>query len=124
MVSTFPKAYGCTIFVIDINICCFYSYIISHFDPDFIRTIITHLIVINIVPLTEFFGNCLLDDLQLLVELMRSTSNHMSSSGDFWDKSPSYFLKFLKLQLQLQLQNFQKCSQGIYSKSPSQSNDY
>lgn len=123
MVSTFPKAYGCTIFVIDINICCFYFYIfISHFDPDFTRTIITHLIVINIVPLTEFFGNCLLDDLQLPVELMRSTSNHMSSSSDFWDKSPSYFLKFLKLQLQLQ--NFQKCSQAIYSKSPSQSNDY
>lgn len=65
MVSTFPKAYGCTIFVIDINICCFHFYIISHYDPDFIRTIITHLIVINTVPLTEFFGNCLLADLQL-----------------------------------------------------------
>ena len=42
------------------------------------------------------------------------TSWHIFSSGDFWYKSPSWFLKILKFQ------NFQKCTRVIYPKLPSQ----
>ena len=33
----------------------------------------------------------------LLITLITLTSNHIFGSGDFWDKSPSWFLKILKL---------------------------
>ena len=41
----------------------------------------------------------LLNDIsfKVFVGLVRLTSNHMFRSGDFWDKSCSYFLKILKL---------------------------
>ena len=66
-----------------------------------IFNIITRLIIINIAPITELFCNwplicnCLL--LKVCVRLVRLTSNRMFGSGDFWDKSSSWFLKILKL---------------------------
>ena len=66
-----------------------------------IFNIITRLIIINIAPIAELFCNwplicnCLL--LKVCVCLVRLTSNRMFGSGDFWDKSSSWFLKILKL---------------------------
>ena len=69
---------------------------------------ITQLIVINIAPLTVLFCNCelicncpLLKNIsfnfKFFVGLKWLTSNHMFGLGNFWDKSPSWFLKILKL---------------------------
>ena len=80
-----------------------------------ITLIITRLIVIDITPLTMVFCSCPLfcnyplADLQLsavkryyfqykvFVGLVLLTSNYMFHSGNFRDKSTSWFLKILKL---------------------------
>ena len=72
----------------------------------YITWLIAWLVVFDIVLLAVLFCNCpLLSNCLLLKEmffkgfvgLMWLTSNHMFGSGNFWDKSPSWFLKILKL---------------------------
>ena len=50
----------------------------------------------------------------------------MFGLGDFWDKSPLFFLKNFEIALVSlgQFQDFQKCTQTIHSKLPSQTCDY
>ena len=86
-----------------------------------IDTIITRLIVINIIPFTGLFCKCpLFYNCPLLKHINFNrkcffgfvwlSRNHKFGSGDFWDKSPSWFLKFWDW----------KCTRAIYPKSPFQ----
>ena len=52
----------------------------------------------------------------MIVGLVRTTSNHMFGSGDFWDKLPSWFLKILKWPLFTQaISKFLKMHSGNLS---------
>ena len=76
-------------------------------NDNMIQLLITPLIVIKIAPLTQLFFNCLLlyncpllKDISfntMFVSLVWLTSNHILGFDNFWDKSPAWFLKTLKL---------------------------
>ena len=103
-----------------------------------IMLLITRLIEIDTVPSTVLFCNarllicnCLpLKDINFnakcVLVCVWLTSNHMFVSGNFGNKSPSWFLKNLKLpSFYLDIfKNFEKCTRTIYLKSPSQACDY
>ena len=89
--------------------------------------LITRLIETDIAPLIVLFCNCplfckcpLLKDISFItvfVGLVWLTSNHMVVSGNFWDKSPSLFLKIVFIVLE-QFQKCQKCIRLIIPNRP------
>ena len=78
------------------------------------------------------FCNCPLADLgfpavkryffqyKVFVGLVRLTSSHLFSSGDFWDEFPSWFLKILKLPkfYSSNFKNFKTLGQFIPNRPP------
>ena len=114
-----------------------FKFIKFHNSIFLIISIITRMFAINIARLTELLSNFPLSDLQLpavkkykfqykgFVGLMWLTSYHMLGSGDSCDKSPSWFLKILKLP-KFYSGNFKifKMHSAIYPKSPSQTCGY
>ena len=115
-------------------------------NDNMIQLLITPLIVIKIAPYyflifnfyffsTQLFFNCLLlyncpllKDISfntMFVSLVWLTSNHILGFDNFWDKSPAWFLKTLKLP-SFYSGHFKisKMHWAIYHKSPSQTCDY
>ena len=89
----------------------------------------------KIASLTQLFFNCLLlyncpllKDISfntMFVSLVWLTGNHIPGLDNFWDKSPAWFLKTLKLP-SFYSGHFKisKMHWAIYHKSPSQTCDY